>query len=68
MECYVVYYIDTSHMFLQYNPRDSLCIDLFSDTHTLRIQFEYPRTQCVGVAKDVKTKRVIYFIRMVRRS
>ena len=41
MECYVVYYIDMSHMFIQYNPRDSLYLDLFSDTHTLTIQFEY---------------------------
>ena len=67
MECYVFYYIDMSHMFIQYNPRDSLYLDLFSDTNTLRIQFECTRTQSVGVAKEVKINRVIYFIRMVRR-
>ena len=31
---------------------DSIISDLFSDTHTFRIQFEYSQTQCVGVAKD----------------
>ena len=36
---------------------DSSIIDLFSDTHTLGIQYEYSQTQCVGITKEVNNKR-----------
>ena len=40
------------------NPSYSLYLDLFSDTHKFRIQYEYER--CVGVAKETKIKRVTW--------
>ena len=44
------------------NHNNSFNIDLFSDTHTLRIKCEYSRTQCVGGAKEVKIERVFLII------
>ena len=41
------------------NKKNSFNFDLFSATHTLRIQCEYTRTQCVGGAEEVKIERVI---------
>jgi len=43
---------------------NSFNFDLFSDTHTLRIQCEYTRTQCVGGAEEVKIERVILIATM----
>ena len=40
---------------------DAFIRDLFSDTYTLRIQYEYTKPQCVGVAKVVTNKRVSHF-------
>ena len=37
---------------------ESCIVDLFSDTYTLRIQYEYSQTQCVVVAKEVNNKRI----------
>jgi len=45
-----------------YNQNNSFNLDLFSDTHTLRIQCEYTWTQCVGGAEEVKIERVILII------
>ena len=40
---------------------DAFIRDLFSDTYTLRIQYEYTKPQCVGVAKVVANKKVSHF-------
>ena len=44
-----------------YKMWDAFIRDLFSDTYTLRIQYEYTKPQCVGVAKVVTNKRVSHF-------
>ena len=38
--------------------RDSFNVTLFSDTNTLKIQYEYTQIQCVGLAKEGYIKRV----------
>ena len=48
-----------SEPFVINKQNNSFNPDLFSDTRTLRIQYEHTQKQCVGVAKEVRIERVI---------
>ena len=42
-----------------YKARDSFIVDLSSDTHTFRIQYDYDKTQCVGVVQELNNHKTI---------
>ena len=41
------------------NQNSPLYLDLFSDTHTLNSKILILNSQCLGVAKEIKIKRII---------
>ena len=57
----------SSRISIYYNQNNSFNLDLFSATHTLSSSILTLNSQCVGVAKEVKIKRVILIaVRLLR--